>query len=140
MVPVVIEPTFGVDRALFTLLLDAYLEKKDKDETKTILQLSPILAPVKAAVFPLVKKEGLAEKARQVHQTLVQHVQGLVLYDEDGSIGRRYARVDEIGCPYAITIDFQTKEDDTVTVRERDSGAQTRVLIKELPHHLTTRL
>ena len=133
VLPVVIEPSFGLDRMLFTLLLDAYVEKADKEEKKVILSLHPRLAPIKAAIFPLVKKEGLAEKAREIHSQVQARVQGLVFYDEDGSIGRRYARVDEVGCPFAITIDFQTKEDSTVTLRERDSGAQKRVKAADLP-------
>lgn len=133
VVPWVIEPTFGTDRALFTFLVDAYTEKKEKDETRVMLRLHPRLAPVKAAVFPLVKKEGLAEMGREVYEAVQARVNGLVVFDTDGSIGRRYARVDEVGCPFAVTLDFQTKEDGTVTVRERDSGGQKRVPVKELP-------
>jgi glycyl-tRNA synthetase len=133
VVPHVIEPSFGLDRAFFTLLLDAFTEKREKDGTRIVLALSPRVAPLKAAVFPLVKKGGLSERASELHREIQARVSGLVAYDEDGSIGRRYARVDEAGCPFAVTVDFQTLEDGTATVRERDSGVQKRVPVKELP-------
>ncbi len=132
--PVVIEPSFGIDRALFTLLVDAYSEKTEgegeKKETRVILKLHSSLAPFKAAVFPLMKKDGLAEKAEDVYKALKQKF--LVDYDEAGSIGKRYARHDEIGTPLCVTIDYDTLQDNTVTVRERDTGEQKRVKIAEL--------
>lgn len=133
IVPHVIEPSWGLDRLLFTLLLDAYSEKKEKEETKIILKLEPQIAPLKIGVFPLMKKDGLAEKAREVYFLLRN--QFTCFYDESGSIGKRYARADEIGVPYCITIDYESLEKNDVTVRDRDSTAQTRVKISELPNY-----
>jgi glycyl-tRNA synthetase len=130
IVPWVIEPSFGVERVLFTALLDAFVEKEEKGEKKTVLALNPRIAPIKAAVFPLLSKGGLPEKAREVYAALKEKF--VCLYDEGGSIGRRYARVDEIGCPFAVTVDYQTMEDGTVTLRDRDTTRQTRVPIAEL--------
>ncbi|MEW5955475.1 MAG: glycine--tRNA ligase [Candidatus Micrarchaeota archaeon] len=131
VVPFVIEPSLGVDRLLFTLLIDAYNEKGEGGEVKTILSLSPTVAPVLASVFPLMKKDGLAEKAREVFNALKQ--EGFACeYDESGSIGRRYARSDEAGTPACITVDYQTLEDNTVTLRDRDSGKQERIAARDL--------
>jgi len=131
VVPFVIEPSLGVDRLLFTLLMDAYCEKGEGGEAKTLLSLSPKIAPVFVSVFPLMKKDGLAEKARDIFLDLKQ--QGFAAeYDEGGSIGRRYARADEAGTPYCITIDYDSLKDDTVTLRERDSGKQERIGLKDV--------
>ena len=123
---VVAEPSQGVDRAFLVFLIDAYT----KEEDRVVLKLHPRLAPYKVAVFPLVKKDGLDEIAKEVHSMLKKHFTSF--YDEKGSIGRRYARQDEIGTPFCITVDYQTKEDNTVTIRDRDSKEQVRVKIENL--------
>lgn len=131
--PFVIEPSWGLDRLLFTLLINAYYEKpaeKEGAEPRTMLRLAPSIAPVQVAVFPLVNKEALPAKARDLFEQL--RLRFACEYDDSGSIGRRYARQDEIGTPYCITVDFQTIEDGTVTLRERDSGKQERVKAVEL--------
>ena len=131
-VPHVVEPSFGVERLLYVALEYAYREK----EGRTVLSLPRDLAPVHAVVLPLVENdERLAEKALEVRDLLARHG-FLVLYDRSGSIGRRYARADEIGVPAAITVDYRTLEDDTVTVRDRDTWRQARVPISELPEAL----
>ena len=137
-VPHVIEPAAGADRATLAFLVDAYDEEEVEGETRTLLRLHPRLAPVKVAVLPLVRKDGQPELAREVHEALRGRMQSE--YDEGGSIGRRYRRQDEIGTPFCVTIDHQTVEDRTVTVRERDSLAQERIAIDELPGELARRL
>ena len=120
--PHVAEPSFGVERLLFIALDHAYSER----EGRVVLRLPPRIAPVKAAVFPLVRDEKLVERARRIWWGLLD--EGLyAVYDDDGSIGRRYARVDEIGVPVAVTVDYQTLEDGTVTLRDRDTWNQVRV-------------
>ena len=126
-----IEPAAGADRATLAFLCDAYDEDEIEGETRTVLRLHPLLAPVKAAVLPLVKKDGQPELAREIMAELRERMQ--VEYDEGGAIGRRYRRQDEIGTPWSITVDHQTLEDRTVTVRDRDSLAQERVAIDALP-------
>ncbi|MBI3588231.1 glycine--tRNA ligase [Candidatus Micrarchaeota archaeon] len=129
--PHVFEPSFGVERLVFTILLDAYSESVQKEGSTVILKLSPKVAPLHAGVFPLMKKDGLAQKAREVEKAL--KAAGLdVEYDDAGSIGKRYARMDEVGVPLCITIDYDTLSNDTVTVRDRDTAAQVRVKISEL--------
>ncbi len=129
--PHVIEPSLGSDRLVFTLLVDAFEKKTENGEVKNILKLSPAVAPVQAAVFPLVKKDGLAEKARGVFEAL--RAAGFACeYDENGSIGKRYARSDEVGIPFCVTIDYDSLEKNDVTVRYRDSSAQERVKIAAL--------
>ncbi len=137
-VPAVIEPAAGADRATLAFLVDAYDEEEIGGETRTVLKLHPRLAPVKAAVLPLVRKDGQPEVGREIVDLLRKHMQ--VEYDEGGSIGKRYRRQDEIGTPYAVTVDHQTLEDRTVTVRDRDSLAQERIAIDDLAGHLTARL
>ena len=130
-VPHVIEPTFGVERTLLALLCDAYEEETlENGETRTVLHLCPRIAPVKVAIFPLMKKEPLGGKARAVFEKLRRF--WYCEYDESGAIGKRYRRQDELGTPYCITIDFDTLENDTVTLRERDSMKQERVPIAGL--------
>jgi glycyl-tRNA synthetase len=136
--PHVIEPAAGVDRAMLAFLVDAYDEDEIEGETRTVLRLHPQLAPVKAAILPLVKKDGQPELAREIERTLRERFQ--VEYDEGGAIGRRYRRQDEIGTPWAITVDHRSLEDRTVTVRDRDSLAQERVGIDELAAVLDARL
>ncbi|HEX8976839.1 MAG TPA: glycine--tRNA ligase [Solirubrobacteraceae bacterium] len=137
-VPHVIEPAAGADRALLAFLVDAYDEDQIEGEKRTVLRLHPQLAPVKVAVLPLVRKDGQPELAREIHHRLRELMQSE--YDEGGAIGRRYRRQDEIGTPWAVTVDHQTLEDRTVTVRDRDSLAQDRIAIDELGAELERRL
>ena len=137
-VPHVIEPAAGADRATLAFLVDAYDEEQVEGETRTLLRLHPRLAPVKVAVLPLVRKDGQPELAREVHEALRARLQSE--YDEGGSIGKRYRRQDEIGTPYCVTVDHQTVEDRTVTLRDRDSLAQERIAIDELAAELARRL
>jgi len=138
-VPHVIEPTFGVERTLLALLCDAYDEEQlENGEMRTVLHLSPRIAPVKVAVFPLMKKEPLAQKAQAVFEKLQEITQ--CEYDESGAIGKRYRRQDELGTPFCVTIDFDTLENDTVTLRDRDTMKQDRVPINELSAILLEKL
>jgi glycyl-tRNA synthetase len=136
--PHVIEPAAGADRATLAFLCDAYDEDQIDGDTRTVLRLHPALAPVKAAVLPLVKKDGQPEMAREILSELRERMQ--VEYDEGGAIGRRYRRQDEIGTPWSITVDHQSIEDRTVTVRDRDSLTQDRIAISELAAELDRRL
>ncbi len=138
-VPHVIEPAAGADRATLAFLVDAYDEEDVKGESRTVLKLHPRLAPVKVAVLPLVRKDGQPELAREVER-LVRRTAWPVEYDEGGSIGRRYRRQDEIGTPFCVTVDHQSLEDRTVTVRDRDTLAQDRVAIDELAGLLAQRV
>jgi glycyl-tRNA synthetase len=137
-VPHVIEPAAGADRATLAFLVDAYDEDTLGGDQRVVLKLHPQLAPVKVAVLPVVRKDGLPEVAREVHAALRGRMQ--TEYDEGGSIGKRYRRQDEIGTPYGVTIDHQTLEDRTVTVRDRDTLAQERVAIDALADELSRRL
>ena len=137
-VPHVIEPAAGADRATLAFLVDAYDEDDLGGESRTVLKLHPRLAPVKVAVLPLVKKDGQPEVAREIVKALRARMQ--TEYDEGGSIGKRYRRQDEIGTPWCVTVDHQTLEDRTVTVRDRDTLAQQRVAIDALPELLAARL
>jgi glycyl-tRNA synthetase len=137
-VPHVIEPAAGVGRTVLAVLCDAYDEEDVAGEQRTVLKMHPRLAPIKVAVLPLVRKDGQPERAWEVFELLRGQMQAE--YDEGGTIGRRYRRQDEIGTPFAVTIDHQTLEDDTVTVRDRDSLEQERVAIDELPAVLGARL
>ncbi len=137
-VPHVIEPAAGVDRAMLAFLVDAYDEDEIEGEQRTVLRLHPLLAPVKVAVLPLVRKDGQPELAADVYRALRDRMQAE--YDEGGAIGRRYRRQDEIGTPWAVTIDHRSLEDRTVTVRDRDSLAQERVSIDGLADELQRRL
>jgi glycyl-tRNA synthetase len=137
-VPHVIEPAAGVDRALLAFLIDAYDEDEIGGEARTVLRLHPLLAPVKVAVLPLVKRDGQPELASEVYEALRDGFQAE--YDEGGAIGRRYRRQDEIGTPWAVTIDGQSLQDRTVTLRDRDSLEQVRVAIDALPQEIERRL
>ena len=131
-IPHVIEPSFGVERALMAVLTAAYTEDEVNGEKRVYLKLPEHLAPVKYAVSPLLKnKPELVEKAREVYKALKAKY-GNVMWDDNGNIGKRYRRQDEIGTPYCVVIDFDTLEDDTVTVRERDTTEQKRVQISEI--------
>jgi glycyl-tRNA synthetase len=137
-IPHVIEPAAGVGRSTLAFLCDAYDEDEIEGEGRTVLRLHPQLAPVKVAILPLVRKDGQPELAREIEVELRERMQ--VEYDSGGAIGRRYRRQDEIGTPWAVTIDHQSIEDRTVTVRDRDSLAQIRVPIAELGDELERRL
>ena len=142
-VPYVIEPSFGLTRALMAFLCDAYTEEevpnaKGGTDTRTVLKLDPRLSPVKVAVLPLSKKDTLTPTAEAVADKLRQH--WAVDYDTSGAIGRRYRRQDEIGTPYCVTVDFDTLEDNAVTVRDRDTMEQERVKIDELESYFAGRL
>ena len=127
-VPHVIEPSFGVERALMAVLSSAYREDEQNGEKRVYLALPEHLAPVRFAVSPLLKnKPELVEKAREVYAALAKANPGRVIWDDNGNIGKRYRRQDEIGTPHCVVIDFQTLEDDTVTVRERDTTEQRRI-------------
>ncbi|WP_376796231.1 glycine--tRNA ligase [Thermogemmatispora sp.] len=142
-IPWIVETSGGVDRTFLYLLLDAYEEQPDPQgksgETRTVLHLHPMLAPVKVAVFPLKRNnEELVQLARGIYERLRRLM--VAQYDDTGSIGRLYRRQDEIGTPYCVTVDFQSLEDKTVTVRDRDSMTQVRVAIDELPSYLLERV
>ena len=149
-IPHVVEPSAGVDRTVLALICEAYSEdqapdEKGKMETRVVLRFHPRIAPIKCAVFPLLKnKEPLVAKAKQIVDLLRPHM--FVFYDESGAIGRRYRRQDEIGTPFGITVDFETLGEkdsalcDTVTLRERDSMKQERVALKDLADLLVARI
>ena len=137
-VPHVIEPSLGVDRSLLAFLVDAYDTEEVEERKRTVLRLHPRLAPVKVAVLPLVSKAGMPEKAREIYEQVRSEVPAE--YDEGGSIGRRYRRQDEIGTPWGITVDGQTMEDGTVTLRDRDSLEQVRVPADGLADRLAAKL
>lgn len=131
----VIEPSYGLDRIIYAVLEDAYCEVKKECETYVVLKLKPFIAPIKAGVFPLMPKDSLKDLASIVYKKLIEE-NLTVYYDDTGSIGRRYARMDEIGTPYCITIDYESIERDDVTVRDRDTKEQVRVKITDLPNYL----
>jgi len=135
-VPHCIEPTYGLDRNFLAVLCAAYNEEGEGDDKRIFLKLPVELAPVKIAVFPLLKnKEDLVKKARSVFADLKKKY-GAVMYDDNANIGKRYRRQDEIGTPYCVTVDFETLENDTVTIRERDTGEQKRIKIEEIKNYL----
>ena len=130
--PHVIEPSFGVDRTFLAVLCEAYTEDELGGEPRTYLKFPPNIAPVKIAVFPLLKnKPELVEKAREIFAEL-KATFGAVVFDDNGNIGKRYRRQDEIGTPYCVTIDFDTLEDNAVTIRNRDTGEQERVVVSDI--------
>ena len=141
--PYVIEPSAGVDRSVLAFLCEAYTEDEAPDDKgvaqkRVVMKLHPKLAPIKAAVFPLVKKDGMPEIAHKIHEELKDRWN--VFYDEKGAVGRRYRRQDETGTPFCITVDGQTLEDQTVTIRERDSLAQERVSREKIVSYLSEHL
>ena len=141
IVPHVIEPSLGVDRAVLALLLSAYTEDEKNGEVRTFLKLKPGMAPVICAVSPLLKnKPQLVEYANAKVFALLKEEFGRVAWDDNGNIGKRYRRQDEIGTPFCIVVDFDTLEDDTVTVRDRDSGAQERVKVTDLKKYIKERI
>jgi glycyl-tRNA synthetase len=138
ILPSVVESSGGVDRTVLTILSDAYYEEEVKGEQRIVLRLSPGLAPITVAVFPLVNKDGMPELA----QSLVDDLMGdfAAFYDAGGSIGKRYRRQDEAGTPFGVTIDGDTLSDQTVTVRQRDTMAQERITIDQVPTYLTKQM
>jgi glycyl-tRNA synthetase len=137
-IPYVIEPSAGIDRSALAFLVDAYDEEEVRGETRNLLRFSPALAPVKVGIFPLVKKEGMPEIAVNVYNDLKKYFN--CFYDEKGAVGRRYRRQDEAGTPFCITIDGQTLQDQTVTLRDRDSMDQIRISTDALKAHLRDKL
>jgi len=138
--PYVIEPAAGVNRSVLAFLMDAYTEKTtDKGETRVILKLHPELAPIKVAVLPLAKnKPEIVEMARVIKRQLQPSMRAV--YDDTGGIGKLYARQDEIGTPFCVTVDHQSLEDEAVTVRDRNTWEQERVKVADLKYHLQQRL
>jgi glycyl-tRNA synthetase len=136
--PYIIETSAGCDRTLLTCLVDAYREDEQEGETRAYLSLHPSLAPIKAAVFPLVKRDGMPEIAEKILRELRPRME--VFYDEKGAIGRRYRRMDEVGTPFGVTVDSETLTNDSVTVRERDSLRQERVNLSDLRGVLERRI
>lgn len=132
VLPHVIEPAFGADRAMLAILLSAFEEQKlEGGDVRTVLHLKPVIAPVQVAVFPLMKnKPEIVAKAREVFDKLRLHLR--CEFDDNGNVGKRYRRQDEIGTPYCVTVDFDSLEDDTVTVRDRDTMVQERVKVEKL--------
>ncbi len=140
IVPHVIEPTFGAGRTFLALLCGAYEEDDLGGEKRILLKLKPQVAPVKAAVFPLLKnKPELVEKAREIYGELKKEF-GAVMFDDNGNIGKRYRRQDEIGTPWCVTVDFETLEKNTATIRDRDTGKQERINTKDIMSHLGDKL
>ncbi|MCK6462621.1 MAG: glycine--tRNA ligase [Candidatus Pacebacteria bacterium] len=138
-IPHVIETSVGVDRTVLMLLSDAYDEDEMNGEKRVVLRFKPNMAPIKAAVFPLLKnKPELVKKAQEVYRELKKEIRPII-FDDNGNIGKRYRRQDEIGTPFCITIDFDTLNDDTVTVRDRDTGKQERVGIIKVADYLTNK-
>jgi len=138
-VPYVIETSIGLDRTFLAVLSHAYTEEKLEDGSeRTVMKIPPFLAPVKAAVLPLVKKDGLPEKAIEIFNNL--KFDYMCFYEEKDSIGKRYRRQDAIGTPYCITVDHQTLEDNTVTIRERDSMEQERISVDRIASILAERV
>lgn len=137
-VPYVIEPSAGVDRNALAFLIDAYDEEPDKDEIRTVLHFHPDIAPIKVAILPLSKKENLSRMARDVHALVRKHINSQ--YDDTQSIGRRYRRQDEIGTPLSVTVDFESLEDNAVTIRDRDTMKQIRVPLATLVDTLSKKL
>ncbi|MBW7992466.1 MAG: glycine--tRNA ligase [Planctomycetes bacterium] len=137
-IPYVIEPSAGIDRSALAFLVDAYDEEEVRGDTRNVLRFHPALAPIKAAIFPLVKKDGMPEIATNIYNDLKKYFN--CFYDQKGAVGRRYRRQDEAGTPFCLTVDGQTKEDNTVTVRERDSMEQTRISADKLLGYLREKL
>lgn len=137
-VPTVIEPSAGVDRTTLAILCNAYEEEEVEGEKRVVMKFKPQIAPIKAGVFPLVKKDGLAELAQDLEKKLRKKF--LTFYDQGGAIGRRYRRMDEIGTPYCICVDYDTKENGTVTIRDRDSMEQVRIPMDDVAGYIGERV
>ena len=134
VLPHLFELSMGIDRSIYSILEHSYYE--DTEAKRVVLKLVPQIAPVLVGVFPLVTKDGLREKAREIHSKL--KLDYSTFYDESGSIGRRYRRLEEVGAPFALTIDNQTMKDDTVTIRHRDTMSQDRIKVSEISNFLDT--
>jgi glycyl-tRNA synthetase len=137
-IPYIIETSAGVDRTLLTCLVDGYEEEKLENDTRTVLHLHPQLAPYKVAVFPLVNRDGMPELARKIYDTIKSSFNAF--YDASGAVGRRYRRQDEAGTPFCLTVDSQTLQDDTVTIRDRDTMQQDRIAIQGITAELEKRV
>src|SRR3990167_8130498 len=141
IIPHVIEPTFGVDRAVLALLLSAYCEDEKGGEIRAYLKFKPSIAPVICAVSPLLKnKPELVEYANTKIFAPLKAEFGRVIWDDNGNIGKRYRRQDEIGTPFCIVVDFDTLTDDTVTVRDRDTGEQERIKIENRKNYIREKI
>ena len=138
VLPCVVETSIGASRTLMACLVEAYHEEQVNDETRVVMRFHPRVAPIKVALLPLVKRDGMPQIAQQIAAQLRPHMP--VFYDEGGAIGRRYRRMDEVGTPWCVTIDSDTLADQTVTVRDRDSMAQERVPMDQLRQHLEGRM
>ncbi|HUV08639.1 MAG TPA: glycine--tRNA ligase [Spirochaetia bacterium] len=134
-IPYIIETSAGLTRSVLMLLSDAYDEEQVEGETRVVLRLHPLVAPLTVGVFPLVKKDGLAERAQEISRSLMEDFN--TFYDQGGAIGRRYRRQDEVGTPFGVTVDYQTLNDGTVTLRFRDSMEQVRVRAQDLRERIT---
>lgn len=140
-IPHVVEPTFGLSRLVGIVLFDAYREEEKEDKKRIYLKLSPKLAPVKAAVFPLLaNKPDLIALAKKIYENLQENIDGKIAWDDRGNIGKRYLSQDEVGTPFCITVDFQSLEDKTVTIRHRDTAIQERIKIVGLEKYLQEKL
>nr|MBA2670579.1 glycine--tRNA ligase [Gemmatimonadota bacterium] len=137
--PYIIETSAGADRVALAILANGYREEEVEGETRVVLALKPSLAPIKAGIFPLVKKDGMPERARAIHDDLRRRSIPS-FYDEAGAIGRRYRRQDEAGTPFCLTVDGETLESGTVTVRDRDSMEQVRIGETQIVEYLRERL
>jgi glycyl-tRNA synthetase len=137
-IPFIIETSAGASRSFMAFLVDAYYEEEVKGDTRSVLRFHPKLAPIKAAIFPLVNKGGMPEIARKIEADLRPYLR--IFYDDKGAVGRRYRRMDEVGTPFSITVDTQTLEDRTVTIRERDTMEQVRVSIDKLLPYLLEKI
>ena len=137
-IPYIIETSAGASRSFMAFLVDAYYEEQVKDEVRSVLRFHPKLAPIKAAILPLVNKDGMPEIARRIETDLRPYLR--IFYDDKGAVGRRYRRMDEVGTPFCITVDTQTLQDETVTVRERDTMEQIRISISGLLNYLSEKL
>ena len=138
IIPAVVESSAGVDRTFLTCLVDAYCEEEVRDEKRIVLKLDPKIAPITCAVFPLVKKDGLPEIAQKIVEDI--RTKYSAYFDQGGSIGRRYRRQDEAGTPYGVTVDHQTTEDGTVTLRDRDTMDQVRISTDNILSELQSRI
>jgi glycyl-tRNA synthetase len=137
-IPFIIETSAGASRSFMAFLVDAYAEEEVNGETRAILKFHPRLAPIKAAIFPLVNKDGMPEISRNIEKDLRKYLR--VSYDDKGAVGRRYRRQDEAGTPFCITVDTQTLEDQTVTVRDRDSMIQERIAAANIKNYLLDKI
>jgi glycyl-tRNA synthetase len=136
--PYIIETSAGADRVMLTVLVDAYHEEEVEGETRVVLRFHPTIAPIKAAVFPLVNKDRMPEMATELYNDIRRHL--ACFYDDSGAIGRRYRRMDEVGTPFCLTVDGQSAEDQQVTVRNRDTMTQERVALSAVRDYLSERL